>query len=41
MADLGDADRAITLTLEARRIAEEIEDTETIIGTYVNLPRRK
>jgi DNA-binding CsgD family transcriptional regulator/tetratricopeptide (TPR) repeat protein len=37
MADLGDADRSITLTLEARRIAEEIGDTETIIGTYVNL----
>jgi tetratricopeptide (TPR) repeat protein len=37
MADLGDADRSITLSLEARRIAEEIGDTETIIGTYVNL----
>jgi DNA-binding CsgD family transcriptional regulator len=37
MADLGDADRSITLSLEARRIAEEIGDTETIIGTYINL----
>ena len=37
MADLGDPDRSITLSLEARRIAEEIGDTETIIGTYVNL----
>jgi DNA-binding CsgD family transcriptional regulator/tetratricopeptide (TPR) repeat protein len=37
MADLGDPDRAITLSLEARRIAEEIGDTETIIGTYVTL----
>jgi DNA-binding CsgD family transcriptional regulator/tetratricopeptide (TPR) repeat protein len=37
MAHLGDADRSITLGLEARRIAEEIGDTETIIGTYVNL----
>jgi DNA-binding CsgD family transcriptional regulator/tetratricopeptide (TPR) repeat protein len=37
MADLGDPDRAITMSLEARRIAEEIGDTETIIGTYVTL----
>jgi DNA-binding CsgD family transcriptional regulator/tetratricopeptide (TPR) repeat protein len=37
MADLGDPDRSITLSLEARRIAEEIGDAETIIGTYVNL----
>jgi DNA-binding CsgD family transcriptional regulator/tetratricopeptide (TPR) repeat protein len=37
MAHLGDADRSITLSLEARRIAEEIGDAETIIGTYINL----
>jgi DNA-binding NarL/FixJ family response regulator len=36
MADLGELDRAITLGLEARRIAEETGDAETIVRTYSN-----
>jgi DNA-binding CsgD family transcriptional regulator/tetratricopeptide (TPR) repeat protein len=38
LAALGQPDRAITLSLEARRIAEDVEDVEdaeTIIGTYL------
>ena len=33
--DLGELDRAIALALEARRIAEEVGDAETVIDTYV------
>jgi DNA-binding CsgD family transcriptional regulator/tetratricopeptide (TPR) repeat protein len=35
LAALGQPDRAITLALEARAIAEEVDDAETIIGTYL------
>jgi DNA-binding CsgD family transcriptional regulator/tetratricopeptide (TPR) repeat protein len=35
LAALGQPDRAITLALEARRIAEDVVDAETIIGTYL------
>jgi len=34
LAVLGQADRAITLALEARAIAEDLDDAETVIGTY-------
>jgi DNA-binding CsgD family transcriptional regulator len=37
LATLGDLDRAIDLGLEARRIAEDVGDAETIIGTYLVL----
>jgi DNA-binding CsgD family transcriptional regulator/tetratricopeptide (TPR) repeat protein len=37
LADLGEPDRAISLGLEARRIAEEVGDAETVIGTYVTV----
>jgi DNA-binding CsgD family transcriptional regulator len=33
--DLGDEDQAIALGLEARRIAEEVGDAETVMGTYM------
>jgi DNA-binding CsgD family transcriptional regulator/tetratricopeptide (TPR) repeat protein len=32
-----DPDRAIALHREARRIAEEVGDAETVVGTYMNL----
>jgi DNA-binding CsgD family transcriptional regulator/tetratricopeptide (TPR) repeat protein len=35
--DLGDLDRAITLALEARRLAEEVGDGETVMGTYMTV----
>jgi tetratricopeptide (TPR) repeat protein len=35
--DHHDPDRAIALHLEARRIAEEIGDAETVVRTYMNL----
>jgi DNA-binding CsgD family transcriptional regulator/tetratricopeptide (TPR) repeat protein len=35
LAALGQPDRAITLALEARRIAEDMEDAETVIDTYL------
>jgi DNA-binding CsgD family transcriptional regulator/tetratricopeptide (TPR) repeat protein len=35
--DHEDPDRAIALHLEARRIAEEVGDAETVVGTYMNL----
>ena len=35
LAALGQPDRATTLALEARRIAEDVGDAETVIGTYV------
>jgi DNA-binding CsgD family transcriptional regulator/tetratricopeptide (TPR) repeat protein len=35
LAALGQPDRAITLALEARVIAEEVDDAETVIGTYL------
>jgi len=34
LAALGQPDRAITLALEARIIAEDLDDAETVIGTY-------
>jgi tetratricopeptide (TPR) repeat protein len=34
LADFGGLDRAITLVLEARRIAEEVGDAETVMDTY-------
>jgi DNA-binding CsgD family transcriptional regulator/tetratricopeptide (TPR) repeat protein len=34
---LGDLDRVITLGLEARRIADEVGDAETVIGTYMTV----
>jgi DNA-binding CsgD family transcriptional regulator len=34
LAALGQPDRAITLALEARAIAEHLDDAETVIGTY-------
>ncbi|HEX8929605.1 MAG TPA: tetratricopeptide repeat protein, partial [Actinomycetota bacterium] len=34
LAALGQPDRAITLALEARAIAEDLDDAETVIGTY-------
>jgi DNA-binding CsgD family transcriptional regulator len=34
LAALGQPDRAITLALEARVIAEDVDDAETIIGTH-------
>jgi DNA-binding CsgD family transcriptional regulator/tetratricopeptide (TPR) repeat protein len=34
-AALGQPDRAITLALEARAIAEDLDDAETVIGTYL------
>jgi DNA-binding CsgD family transcriptional regulator/tetratricopeptide (TPR) repeat protein len=34
LAVLGQPDRAITLALEARAIAEDLDDAETVIGTY-------
>jgi DNA-binding CsgD family transcriptional regulator len=36
LAHFGDLDRAITLVLEARRIAEEVGDAETVIETYMS-----
>jgi tetratricopeptide (TPR) repeat protein len=36
LADFGDLDRAITLVLEARRIAEEVGDAETVMDTYMS-----
>jgi DNA-binding CsgD family transcriptional regulator/tetratricopeptide (TPR) repeat protein len=35
LGNLGDEDRAIALGLEARRIAEEVGDTETVMSSYV------
>ena len=35
LAALGQPDRAITLALEARAIAEDLDDAETVIGTYL------
>jgi DNA-binding CsgD family transcriptional regulator/tetratricopeptide (TPR) repeat protein len=35
LGNLGDEDRAIALGLEARRIAEEVGDAETVMGTYM------
>jgi DNA-binding CsgD family transcriptional regulator/tetratricopeptide (TPR) repeat protein len=35
LAALGQPDRAITLALEARAIAEDMDDAETVIGTYL------
>jgi DNA-binding CsgD family transcriptional regulator/tetratricopeptide (TPR) repeat protein len=35
LAALGQPDRAITLALEARVIAEDVDDAETVIGTYL------
>jgi DNA-binding CsgD family transcriptional regulator/tetratricopeptide (TPR) repeat protein len=35
--DHEDPDRAIALHREARRIAEEVGDAETVVGTYMNL----
>jgi DNA-binding CsgD family transcriptional regulator/tetratricopeptide (TPR) repeat protein len=35
LAALGQPDRAITLALEARRIAEDMGDAETVIDTYL------
>jgi DNA-binding CsgD family transcriptional regulator/tetratricopeptide (TPR) repeat protein len=35
--DHDDPDRAIALHREARRIAEEVGDAETVVGTYMNL----
>ena len=37
LGDLGEPDRAITLILEARRMAEEVGDAETVIGTYLTV----
>jgi DNA-binding NarL/FixJ family response regulator len=37
LAALGQPDRAITLALEARAIAEDMQDAETVIGTYVTV----
>jgi tetratricopeptide (TPR) repeat protein len=37
MADLGELDRATKLLLEARQIAEEAGDAESIVRTYSNL----
>jgi DNA-binding CsgD family transcriptional regulator len=36
LADFGGLDRAITLVLEARRIAEEVGDAETVMDTYMS-----
>jgi DNA-binding CsgD family transcriptional regulator/tetratricopeptide (TPR) repeat protein len=35
LGNLGDGDRAIALGLEARRIAEEVGDGETVMSTYM------
>jgi tetratricopeptide (TPR) repeat protein len=35
LGNLGDEDQAIVLGLEARRIAEEVGDAETVMGTYM------
>jgi DNA-binding CsgD family transcriptional regulator/tetratricopeptide (TPR) repeat protein len=35
LAALGQPDRAITLALEARVIAQDLDDAETVIGTYL------
>jgi DNA-binding CsgD family transcriptional regulator len=35
LAPLGQPDRAITLALQARAIAEDLDDAETVIGTYL------
>ena len=35
LAALGQPDRAITLALQARAIAEDLDDAETVIGTYL------
>jgi len=37
LQDLGELDRSIALHREARRIAEQVGDAETIVRTYVNL----
>jgi DNA-binding CsgD family transcriptional regulator/tetratricopeptide (TPR) repeat protein len=37
LLDLGDLDRAITLALEARHLAEEVGDGETVMGTYMTV----
>jgi tetratricopeptide (TPR) repeat protein len=37
LTDLGEMDRAIGLLLEARRIAEEVGEAETVVRTYVDL----
>jgi tetratricopeptide (TPR) repeat protein len=37
LADLGELDRSIALHLEARRIAEQVGDAETVVRTYVSL----
>jgi DNA-binding CsgD family transcriptional regulator/tetratricopeptide (TPR) repeat protein len=36
LASFGGLDRAITLVLEARRLAEEVGDAETVMGTYMS-----
>ena len=35
LAALGQPDRAMTLALQARAIAEDLDDAETVIGTYL------
>jgi tetratricopeptide (TPR) repeat protein len=35
LIELGDLDRGITVGLEARRLAQAVGDTETVIGTYM------
>jgi DNA-binding CsgD family transcriptional regulator/tetratricopeptide (TPR) repeat protein len=37
LAGLGEPDRAITLSLEVRRIAEQVGDAETVIETYLTV----
>jgi DNA-binding CsgD family transcriptional regulator/tetratricopeptide (TPR) repeat protein len=37
LAGLGEPDRAITLSLEVRRIAEQVGDAETVIDTYLTV----
>jgi DNA-binding CsgD family transcriptional regulator len=36
LANVGGLDQAVTLALEARRIAEEVGDAETVMATYVS-----
>jgi DNA-binding CsgD family transcriptional regulator len=36
LANVGDLDRAITLALQARRIAEQVGDAETVMTTYMS-----
>jgi DNA-binding CsgD family transcriptional regulator len=37
LAALGQPDQAITLALEARAIGEDVQDVETVIGTYLTV----